>query len=83
LLQLELQAFYGAQDNSGATTSVLLQWEGLLHCNDQKHVLHGREKSATQGGSLTNLVASHQHALDSAVERLPAAIEEACLTEIP
>lgn len=78
LLQLELQAFYGVQDSTGETTSVVLQWEGLLQCNDQKQGLRWQEKTATRGSSLSSLVASHQHALDAALQQLPGSIEQAC-----
>lgn len=77
-LELELQAFYGIQNHAGATTTVLLQWEGRLRCNDQTHILRLQETSPNSGVSLPGLVASHQQALDAALKRLPAAITDAC-----
>ena len=78
LLQLELQAFFGVQDSTAEVTSVLLQWEGLLQCNDHRHGLRWQEKITVRGSSLSSLVAAHQRALDTALQQLPASIEQAC-----
>lgn len=77
-LELELQAFYGTQNSSGATNSVELKMEGQLRCNGQQQVLHVADQSPANGESLSSLVAAHQNVLNGSMKTLLAAIVNAC-----
>jgi ABC-type uncharacterized transport system auxiliary subunit len=78
LLELELQAFYGLQDSSGATIAVLMQLEGNLRCEERTEVLRLESRKSVQSGSLPDLVAAHQQALNETLQALPERIQQAC-----
>jgi ABC-type uncharacterized transport system auxiliary subunit len=78
LLELELQAFYGTQGAAGAISGVVLELEGLLRCNGERHVLRMAQQASANGENLTGLVAAHQRVIDAALNELPADIVEAC-----
>lgn len=77
-LQLELQAFYGVQNNAGATTSVLMQLEGTLRCGDNSDVFKLESSKSAGSGSLTEIVAAHQRVLNETLQALPGRIQQAC-----
>jgi len=78
LLEMELQAFYGVQQSVNVTSSVLLQWEGLLHCSGKKRVLHLSEQASVNGDSLSSLVAAHQQVIDAGMPDLLSQLSETC-----
>ena len=78
LLELELQAFYGLKPAAGATTGVLLQMEGQLHCGSGQQVLNISQRSAVNGDTLSALVAAHQRVIDAAMPELSAGVLEFC-----
>lgn len=78
LVELELQAFYGTQGSSGATTGVDLKLEVMVRCNEQQHVREIEQQAGVAGDTLATLVAAHQQALDAAVRELPGLITQAC-----
>jgi ABC-type uncharacterized transport system auxiliary subunit len=78
LLELELQAFYGLQDSSGETSSVVLQLEGLLRCGNTQKVLRIDQRAAAGGDNLAALVAAHQRVIDTGMEKLSADMVLAC-----
>ncbi len=77
-LDLELQAFYGVQDSSGATESVLMQLEGNLRCGDQVDVLRLESSKTVSSASLADLVSAHQQALNEILQSLPPGIKQSC-----
>lgn len=77
-LQLELQAFYGIQNSSGATTSVRLEMEGTLSCGEAGDVIRLDSNSSVSSASLADLVAAHQRVLNEALTALPARIRQVC-----
>lgn len=77
-LQLELQAFYGVQDNAGATASVLMQLEGTIRCGNNSDVFKLESSKSAGSGSLTEIVAAHQRALNETLQALPGRIQQAC-----
>jgi len=80
-LQLELQAFYGVQDSSEITRSVLMQLEGNLRCGDRSEVVRLQSDKNVSSGSLADLVAAHQRALNEVLHELPLQIRQACLAD--
>ena len=78
LLELEVGAFNGTRDASGNFTGVVLEIEGMLHCNDKNRDLSIHQQSGVAGDSLTALVAAHQQVLDAALRALPDQIIQAC-----
>ena len=78
LLELEVSAFNGTRDTSGSFTGVVLEMDGMLHCNDQNRDLSIHQQSGVAGDSLTALVAAHQQVLDAALRALPGQIIQAC-----
>jgi len=78
LLELEITAFHGAMDGSGSITGVVLELQGMLHCNDANKDLSISQHAATVGDSLSGLVAAHQQVLDAALRELPDQIIQAC-----
>jgi len=78
LLELEVGAFNGTQDASGNFTDVVLEMEGMLHCNGKNRDLSIHQQTGVAGDSLTALVAAHQQALDAALRALPGEIIQAC-----
>jgi ABC-type uncharacterized transport system auxiliary subunit len=77
-LELELQAFYGLQDSSGSTRSVILQMEGNIHCNGSSTTMSVRSSQAVDSAGMADLVAAHQKALNEALSSLPGKISQAC-----
>lgn len=77
-LQLELQAFYGIQNSTGDTTSVRLQMEGSVRCDDMREVFRLESEEGVVSDSLTELVAAHQRVLDDSLRQLPGRILQAC-----
>lgn len=84
LLELELQAFYGVQNSTGATASVLMQLEGNIRCGaDTKVKTDGfklESSKSVAAGSLADLVAAHQSALNEILQALPVRIQQSCGT---
>jgi len=78
LLELELQAFYGVQHSANATSSVLLQLEGLLHCGKTQRVLRVSEQAPVNADSLSVLVAAHQQVIDASLPVLSSKLSETC-----
>jgi ABC-type uncharacterized transport system auxiliary subunit len=77
-LDLELQAFYGLQDSSDTTTSVLVELEGTLHCGEAGGVIRLDSRIPLQSPGLPELVAAHQQALNEVLQALPARIRQSC-----
>jgi ABC-type uncharacterized transport system auxiliary subunit len=80
-LELELQAFYGLQDSGGVTRSVLFQMEAGIRCDARSDVIHLESKQNVRSASLADLVSAHQQAVNEALPKLPAHIEQACSQE--
>ncbi len=78
LLELELQAFYGAQGPLGNTSEVILELEGLLRCGGKQHVLRIAQQTSVGGENLSALVAAHQRVIDAAMHELPSSVVTAC-----
>lgn len=82
LLELELRAFYGVQNSAGATISVLMQLEGTIRCghNTEMHTDGFKLESSksVSSGSLTDLVAAHQSALNEILQALPVRVQQSC-----
>ncbi len=78
LLQLELQAFYGVQNSAGDTVEALMQLEGEVRCGDSSEVFKLEASKSVNSGSLADLVAAHQAALNEVLQALPARIRQ-CL----
>jgi hypothetical protein len=77
-LQLELQAFYGVQGSAGVTDSVLMQMEGNIRCGDNSDIFKLEASQTAGSGSLTEIVAAHQRALNETLQALPGRIQQAC-----
>lgn len=80
-LQLELQAFYGVQDSSEITRSVLMELEGNLECGDSNSNFRLQSSKNVSSASLSDLVAAHQQALDATLQELPQKIQQACVAD--
>jgi ABC-type uncharacterized transport system auxiliary subunit len=78
LLELEISAFNGTRDASDSFTGVVLEMEGMLHCNDTNRDLSIHQQSGVAGDSLAALVSAHQQVLDAALRALPGQIIQAC-----
>jgi len=77
-VELELQAFYGLQDSSGVTRSVLFRMEASIRCGDQSGLAHLESRQSVSSSSLADLVSAHQQALNESLPRLASEIEQAC-----
>ncbi|MDZ4730380.1 MAG: ABC-type transport auxiliary lipoprotein family protein [Xanthomonadales bacterium] len=88
LLELELRAFYGVQNSAGATTSVLMQLEGTIRCEQKTEANNEvtadgfklESSNSVTSGSLADLVAAHQSALNEILQALPVRIQQSCGT---
>jgi len=78
LLELELQAFYGTDGTTGATSAVILQLEGMLRCAGKQQVLNITERSPVDGDTLSVLVAAHQRVVDAAMPKLSRSLISTC-----
>lgn len=78
-LQLELQAFYGVQDNTGETQSVLVKLGGSMRCGESSEVLRLQSSNRVATANMTDLVAAHQQSLSDILQELPLKIRQACL----
>jgi len=80
-LQLELQAFYGVQDSTEVTRSVLMQLEGNLRCGERNDVLRLQSSKTVNSTSLSDLVTAHQQALHESLQELSQQIRQTCVAE--
>lgn len=78
LLALEVRQFYGLQEASGDTRSVVLEIAGFLSCNSARHPIALSASEPVAGQRLATVVAAHQSALDTATDRLLVRIDEVC-----
>ncbi len=78
-LHLELQAFYGVQDSTEVTRSVLMELEGNLRCGDRNEVLRLQSSKNVATASMVDLVSAHQQALNDTLQQLPQQIRQACV----
>jgi ABC-type uncharacterized transport system auxiliary subunit len=77
-LKLEVQQFYGIQDSSGATLSVLVEMAGELQCSGKSQHIELSDSSRVAEERLSAIVAAHQASLDEVTRQLLAHITEIC-----
>lgn len=77
-LQLEARQFYGKQDTTGATRSVIVQLAGWLECSDQSYPVELVADSGVGEQRLSVIVAAHQDGLDRATRELLAQLGQHC-----
>jgi len=78
LLEIEITAFHGTMNSNDSITGVVLELQGMLHCNDENHDLSIKQQANASGDSLSSLVAAHQQVLNAALHDLPDQIINAC-----
>jgi ABC-type uncharacterized transport system auxiliary subunit len=77
-LRLEVQQFYGIQNGSGMTSSVLVEMAGDLECSGSNQHIELSDSSRVAEERLSVIVAAHQASLDELTRQLLARISEIC-----
>jgi len=78
VLELEIQKFYGVQNSSGSTSTIIAEIEGLLLCEDQSHHMQLFSSTPVHEERLSVVVKAHQKALDDITRQLLDAVAENC-----
>lgn len=77
-LQLQARAFYGVQDDAGATRVVQVALGGEIECEGRQTALVLADSVNVPSERLASIVAAHQTALDKVTRQLLERIEAAC-----
>jgi ABC-type uncharacterized transport system auxiliary subunit len=77
-LVLEARKFYGQQDFSGETRSVVIELAGSLNCDAPAHPVRLTASSGVGEQRLSVVVAAHQAGLDSVTRELLKVIGDHC-----
>jgi len=78
LLRLEIQQFYGIQNSTGATSSVLVELAGSVKCNGQAKQIDLSESQSIAEDRLSAIVAAHQTGLDGVTRQLLQQMDQFC-----
>ena len=78
LLRLEIQQFYGIQNSTGATSSVLVELAGSVKCNGQAKQIDLSESQSVAEDRLSAIVAAHQTGLDGVTRQLLQQMDQFC-----
>jgi ABC-type uncharacterized transport system auxiliary subunit len=78
LLRLELQQFYGIQNSSGTTSSVLVELAGNVKCNGQEKQINLSESQSVGDDRMSAIVAAHQAGLDGVTRQLLQQMDQFC-----
>ncbi len=78
VLKLEVQQFYGVQDQAGNTSSVRVEMAGTVYCSGSLNSIKLSESSPVRDERLSAVVSAHQAGLDSVTEQLIDRIAETC-----
>jgi len=78
LLRLEIQQFYGIQNSTGATSSVLVELAGSVKCNGQAKQIDLSESQSIAEDRLSAIVAAHQAGLDGVTRQLLQQMDQFC-----
>jgi ABC-type uncharacterized transport system auxiliary subunit len=78
LLQLEVEKFYGLQNTTEKTGSVVTQLSGSIECNGRVDSFSLSETVAVSGERLSSVVAAHQQGLDDVTRQLLKTVFAEC-----
>jgi len=78
LVKLEVQRFYGLQNASGDTSSVVIQMSASIECKGMNRSYTLTDSNPVADQRLSAVVAAHQRGLDEITRRLLEKISEAC-----
>jgi ABC-type uncharacterized transport system auxiliary subunit len=78
LLVLEVQQFYGIQNASGNTSSVIVEMAGSVECNDRRGSFTLSDSNPVADERLSAVVAAHQQGLDDVTRQLLEQISKTC-----
>ena len=77
-LTLEVQQFYGIQNASGDTSSVIVEMTGSIECNDNRSSFTLSDSNSVGEERLSVVVAAHQRGLDDVTRQLLEQIDKTC-----
>jgi ABC-type uncharacterized transport system auxiliary subunit len=78
VLKLEVQQFYGIQDQAGNTSSVLVEMSGTVYCDGSLNNLKLSDSNRVTEERLAAVVSAHQTGLDHITEQLIDQLTGAC-----
>ena len=78
VLKLEVQQFYGVQDQAGNTSSVLVEMSGTVYCDGSLNNLKLSDSNRVTEERLSAVVSAHQSGLDHVTRQLIDQITGAC-----
>jgi ABC-type uncharacterized transport system auxiliary subunit len=77
-LALEVQQFYGIQNASGDTSSVIVEMTGSIECNGHRGSFTLSDSNSVAEERLSTVVAAHQRGLDEVTRQLLDQINKTC-----
>jgi ABC-type uncharacterized transport system auxiliary subunit len=77
-LTLEMQQFYGIQNASGDTSSVIVEMTGSIECNGNRGSFTLSDSNSVAEERLSVVVAAHQRGLDDVTRQLLDQINKTC-----
>jgi ABC-type uncharacterized transport system auxiliary subunit len=77
-LTLEVQQFYGIQNASGDTSSVIVEMTGSIECNGNRGSFTLSDSNSVAEERLSVVVAAHQRGLDEVTRKLVEQINKTC-----
>jgi ABC-type uncharacterized transport system auxiliary subunit len=78
VLKLEVQQFYGVQDPTGNTSSVLVELAGSVYCDGSLNNLRLSDSNPVSEERLSVVVSAHQTGLDRVTKQLIDQLADAC-----
>jgi ABC-type uncharacterized transport system auxiliary subunit len=78
LLELEVQQFYGIQNASGNTSTVRVEMNGFIECNDVLSSFTLSDSNSVSDEYLSAVVSAHQRGLDDVTRQLLDQISKTC-----
>ena len=77
-LKLEVQQFYGIQDQAGNTSTVLVEMSGTVYCDGSLNNLKLSDSNRVSEERLSAVVSAHQTGLDHVTKHLFDHLTGAC-----
>jgi ABC-type uncharacterized transport system auxiliary subunit len=78
LLHLEVQQFYGIQSASGNTSTVRVEMNGSIECQDVRGSFTLSDSNSVSDEHLSSVIAAHQRGLDDVTRQLLDQISKTC-----
>ena len=78
MLRLEVDSFYGLQNEKSVTNSVVVSLSGSIECMGRRNVFALNEKVTVGVQRLSSIVAAHQQGLNAVTEQLISTIDSSC-----